>query len=222
MSKVKVTDEIYQVGGGPLTEPEDAAIYLINYEGHAALVDAGCGFSNEQLLANIRSCGTRHEQVELLLITHCHFDHTGGVAALKGLLSCQTVAHQLDSKFLEEGDNMVTAASWYDSNITPFIVDRKLATPRESIQLGNRTIEAIHIPGHSPGSLAFLTESQGLKVLFGQDVHGPLNPSFHSNSMDYKQSLKLLISLDADILCEGHFGIYRGKREVRSFIEQFL
>ena len=222
MSKVKVTDEIYQVGGGPLSEPEDAAVYLINFEGRAALVDAGCGFSNDRLLANIRSCGIRPEQIELLLITHCHFDHTGGVAALKGLLSCRTLAHQLDAKFLEEGDNVVTAANWYDSSIDPFIVDRKIANPRESIQVGERTIEAIHIPGHSPGSLVFLTESQGLKVLFGQDVHGPLNPSFHSNPEDYRQSLKLLISLEADILCEGHFGIYRGKREVKDFIQQFL
>jgi hypothetical protein len=57
MSKVKVTDEIYQVGGGPLTEPEDAAIYLIDFDGHAALVDAGCGYSYESLLANVRACG---------------------------------------------------------------------------------------------------------------------------------------------------------------------
>ena len=38
-----ITGEIDQVGGGQLTAPEDAAIYLINFNGHAALVDAGCG-----------------------------------------------------------------------------------------------------------------------------------------------------------------------------------
>ena len=38
-----ITGEIDQVGGGKLTAPEDAAIYLINFNGHAALVDAGCG-----------------------------------------------------------------------------------------------------------------------------------------------------------------------------------
>jgi len=222
MSKVRVTDEIFQVGGGPLTAPEDAAIYLIHFDGHAALVDAGCGYANESLLANVRACGVRTEQIELLLLTHCHFDHTGGAASLRALLQCQTVAHQLDATFLEIGDNGVTAATWYGSTIEPFVVDRKIAGPRETIQLGARTLEAIHIPGHSPGSLVYLAESQGLQVLFGQDVHGPLDASFHSNRKDYQESLKLLMSLEADILCEGHYGIYRGKREVNQLIRQYL
>jgi glyoxylase-like metal-dependent hydrolase (beta-lactamase superfamily II) len=222
MSKVKVTDEIYQVGGGPLSEPEDAAVYLINFDGHAALVDAGCGFSNDRLLINIRACGVKPEQLELLLITHCHFDHTGGAASLRDLLHCRTVAHQLDAEFLEAGDNVVTAADWYDSTIKPFIVDWKITGPRETIHLGENAIEAIHIPGHTPGSVVYLTESQGLKVLFGQDVHGPLAASFHSNREDYQQSIKLLLTFEADILCEGHYGVYRGKREVKDFIKQFL
>lgn len=222
MSKVKVTDEIFQVGGGPLSEPEDGAVYLINFDGSAALVDAGCGFSNDRLLINVRACGVKPEQIELLLITHCHFDHTGGAASLRDLLHCRTVAHQLDAEFLEAGDNVVSAADWYDSAIKPFIVDWKITGPRETVHLGENPIEAIHIPGHTPGSLVYLTESQGLKVLFGQDVHGPLAASFHSNREDYQQSLKLLLTLEADILCEGHYGIYRGKQEVKDFIKQFL
>jgi len=88
--------------------------------------------------------------------------------------------------------------------------------------LGGRNIEAIHVPGHSPGSVVYLTESEGKKVLFAQDVHGPLDSSFLSNKKDYLKSLKLLLSLEADILCEGHFGIYKGKKEVAKFIESFL
>ena len=222
MGKVKITDEIYQVGGGPLTDPEDAAVYLVNFDGHAALVDAGCGFSNDRLLANVRACGIKPEQTELILITHCHFDHTGGAASLKELLGCRTVAHHLDAEFLETGNNAVTAADWYNSTIKPFIVDWKIAGAREAISLGEKSIEAIHVPGHTPGSLVYLTESQGLKVLFGQDVHGPLAASFRSNREDYQESLKVLTNLEADILCEGHYGIFRGKREVKDFIRQFI
>ena len=40
---MQITGEIHQVGGGELTAPEDAAIYPINFNGQAALVDAGCG-----------------------------------------------------------------------------------------------------------------------------------------------------------------------------------
>jgi len=90
------------------------------------------------------------------------------------------------------------------------------------IHLGDRNIESIHAPGHSPGSVVYLTESERKKVLFAQDVHGPLHSSFLSNHKDYIKSLKRLLSLEADILCEGHFGIYEGKNEVAKFIESFL
>jgi len=132
------------------------------------------------------------------------------------------VAHELDAVFLEEGNSTVTGAAWYGSHIDPTTVDLKLQGDRNDIVLGGRTIEAIHTPGHSPGSLVYLVESEGLRVLFGQDVHGPIHEDLRSNRSDYIRSLKLLLSLNADILCEGHYGIFRGKEEVAEFIESFL
>ncbi|MDM8523457.1 MBL fold metallo-hydrolase [Desulfococcaceae bacterium HSG8] len=219
---MKITDEIFQVGGGRLTSYEDAAIYLISFNGHAAIVDAGCGDSQDKLLKNIRSCGVKPDQIEYLFITHCHYDHTGGAKALKDKLQCRIISHELDAPFLEQGDNRVTAASWYDSVIQSFTVDRKLSGAREKIDLGGRIIEAVHTPGHSPGSVVYLTESDGFRVVFAQDVHGPLDPSLLSDKADYRRSLELLLSLEADILCEGHFGVYRGKDEVKDFIESYI
>ena len=219
---LQITKEIFQVGGSQLTSPEDAAIYLINFDGHAALVDAGCGDAQDRLLANIRSCGVTLEQIEYILITHCHYDHTGGVKALKDLLHCQIVAHELEAPFLEKGDNVVTAANWYGAKIQPFQVDHKISGSQEEIVLGGRIIQAIHTPGHSPGSMVYLTESEGMKVLFGQDVHGPIHPDLKSNAEDYQRSLELMLSLEADILCEGHYGVYKGKKEVADFIKQFM
>jgi glyoxylase-like metal-dependent hydrolase (beta-lactamase superfamily II) len=218
---LQITSEIYQVGGGDLTHGEDAAIYLLNFEGHGALVDAGCGHTIDQVMANIESCGMAPSEIEWILITHCHFDHTGGVKTLKDRLGGKVVGHALDAPFLEQGDNRVTAATWYGSAIQPFTVDRKLSSAREEIQIGDRMVIAVHTPGHSPGSVVYLAESDGLKVLFGQDVHGPLHPSLLSNRADYLRSLALMISLDADILCEGHYGIMKGKRKVREFIHSF-
>jgi glyoxylase-like metal-dependent hydrolase (beta-lactamase superfamily II) len=217
-----ITDEIFQIGGGTLTSFEDAAVYLINFGGHAAVIDSGCGHATEKLLDNIKSCGVNPGNIVYLLLTHCHYDHTGGACALKQATGCRVVAHDLDAVFIEAGDDTVTAASWYSASLTPVTVDRRLTLTREHIVLGDRVIEAVHIPGHSPGSVAYLTESQGLKVLFGQDVHGPLDESLLSNERHYFQSLDLLASLQADILCEGHYGVYMGKEEVERFIRSFL
>jgi glyoxylase-like metal-dependent hydrolase (beta-lactamase superfamily II) len=219
---MKVTKEIFQVGGRGLTSHEDGAIYLIRFEDHGALVDAGCGRSVAKLMRNISSRGVSPEQIEYLLITHCHFDHTGGARALRERLECEVIAHELDARFLEEGDGEVTAASWYGSSMEAFAVDRKLSGTQEDIYLGGRVIKAIHTPGHSPGSVVYLTESEGLRVLFGQDVHGPLHPSLLSNREDYLQSLERLLSLEADILCEGHFGVYEGRKAVEEFIKSYM
>jgi glyoxylase-like metal-dependent hydrolase (beta-lactamase superfamily II) len=219
---MKITSEIFEVGGGRLTSSEDAAIYLIKFGPEAALVDAGCGHATGRLFENIAKCGVDPQEIKYLLITHCHYDHTGGAAAVKKRTGAEIIAHRLDAAFLESGDNTVTAAGWYGEEITPFKVDRKLAGSSEEITLGGRKIEAIHIPGHSPGSVVFLTESDGLKVLFAQDVHGPLDSSFLSNPADYQKSLKTLLDIGADILCEGHFGVYRSKTEAARFIRQFM
>jgi glyoxylase-like metal-dependent hydrolase (beta-lactamase superfamily II) len=218
----RITSEIFQVGGVEYTSPEDAAIYLIHFNGHAALVDAGCGTAIERLHDNIAECGVDPKTIEYLLITHCHFDHTGGAAAVRSHTGCRTVAHALDAPYLEKGDNKVTAAEWYGSRIESFPVDMKLSEPEVEIALGGKTITAIHTPGHSPGSVVYLTQSDGFKVLFGQDVHGPLATALKSNREDYSESLKKLIALNADILCEGHFGIYRGKETIEKFIRSFL
>ncbi len=219
---MKITKEIFQVGGSQLTSPEDAAIYLINFSGHAALVDAGCGEARDRLIANIKACGVKPEQIEYLFLTHCHYDHSGGVKALKDQLHIQIVAHELEALFLEQGDNVVSAANWYGARIHPFHVDLKISGDREKILLGGRFIEVLHTPGHSPGSVVYLAESEGLKILFGQDIHGPIHPDLRSNEEDYQRSLELILSLDADILCEGHYGVYRGKKEVAAFIRRFL
>jgi len=89
---MKITYEIYQVGGSGFSSPEDAAIYLIVFGKHAALVDAGCGRSLDKVINNIKVCGISSRQIDYLLITHCHFDHTGGAEAIKDEFQCQIIA----------------------------------------------------------------------------------------------------------------------------------
>jgi glyoxylase-like metal-dependent hydrolase (beta-lactamase superfamily II) len=132
------------------------------------------------------------------------------------------VAHELDAVFLEEGNSNVTAARWYGTHMEPVKIDIKVEGARQDFTLGALEIAFLHAPGHSPGSSVLTVRSDGRLVLFGQDVHGPLNDVLRSSRSDYIRSLEFLISLDADILCEGHFGVFQGKDTVRRFIESFL
>jgi glyoxylase-like metal-dependent hydrolase (beta-lactamase superfamily II) len=101
-------------------------------------------------------------------------------------------------------------------------IDYKIEGPKKKFKIGQGEILAYHCPGHSPGSLVYLAEIENQKVLFGQDVHGPLDPSLLSNREDYIRSLKFMTTLNADILCEGHFGVYRGTENIEKFIRSFM
>jgi len=59
-------------------------------------------------------------------------------------------------------------------------------------------------------------------VLFGQDIHGPFHPDFGSDIEAWRSSMGRLLDLDADVLCEGHFGIYSPADAVRAYINGYL
>lgn len=219
---MEIVQNLWQVGGGDLTSPEDAAIYLMKSGEQAALIDAGCGNGHERLVENISSVLAVDIAITYLFLTHCHYDHVGGAAALKEQYGCKIVAHHLDAAYLEAGDSQATAASWYGTKMQPLAIDHKIKGHKEIFKVGQREVFAYHCPGHSPGSLVYWIEIENQKILFGQDVHGPLDPSLLSNREDYIRSLKFMLELKADILCEGHFGIYRGSDNINKFIRSFL
>ena len=219
---MEIMENLWQVGGAEYTSVEDAAIYLIRFGEKAALIDAGCGGAHDHLVNNIAEVLPPGVEIEYLFLTHCHYDHTGGAEGVRNQYGCKIVAHELDADYLEAGDSTLTAATWYGARMKPLIIDYKVKDVKQSFQIGNGKLTAYHCPGHSPGSLVYLTELGSRRILFGQDVHGPLDASFLSDPDDYKRSLNFLKQLQADVLCEGHFGIYQGKEEVDRFIRSYL
>jgi glyoxylase-like metal-dependent hydrolase (beta-lactamase superfamily II) len=104
----------------------------------------------------------------------------------------------------------------------PMRIDDKITAVRETIAEGSGEVTAHRCPVRSPGSLVYTAGLAGQTVLFGQDVHGPLHPFLLSDRSQYRDSLKFLLNLEADILCEGHFGVYKGRENVQNFIRQYL
>jgi glyoxylase-like metal-dependent hydrolase (beta-lactamase superfamily II) len=219
---MQVSENVWQVGGPGLTAPEDAAIYLLRFGDAAALIDAGCGRGIRKLCTEVARVIPGQVPVSHLVLTHCHFDHTGGADQVRKRFGCKVVAHQLDAVFLERGDSQVTAAAWYGERMTPLQVDHKIEGVKETMAVGSGEITAFHCPGHSPGSVVYVADMDSQRILFGQDIHGPLHPDLLSDRSDYLHSLGSILELNADILCEGHFGVFRGRREIRRFIEAYM
>lgn len=217
MKPHEVIKDIFIVGGPDITDGRDGCIYLLNFD-ELILIDTGAGWSVDDIIKNIELFGFDCKSLSKIILTHCHIDHIGGVPKIKKRFGSKIYIHELDAPPLENGDPVLTAATWYQTSFPPTSVDVKFKLPQEVLVMGEQKIICLHTPGHTPGSICIYLDRDGKRVLFAQDLHGPLLEEFGSNLGDWDRSTKKLLDLDADILCEGHFGIYKTKKEVKDYI----
>ncbi|HCX02451.1 MAG TPA: Zn-dependent hydrolase [Syntrophaceae bacterium] len=213
---------VYLIGGPNVTGADDAAVYLIDFGSDLVLIDAGAGGSASQLVRNIEMLGLNPALVSHVILTHCHIDHIGSAPFFREKYKAKIIIHELDAKALETGDSVRTAANWYGTTFPPTKIDRKLTGAQETLKFGSEELHCLHTPGHTPGSIAVYLDRSGQRVLFGQDIHGPFHKAFGSDIEAWKKSMQTLLALEADILCEGHFGIFQPKNKARAYIERYL
>jgi glyoxylase-like metal-dependent hydrolase (beta-lactamase superfamily II) len=216
----RLASGVFMVGGPDLTDPRDCLCYLVNGQQARVLIDCGAGPSAHAILelavAAVDKAPTH------LLLTHAHIDHAGGAAEIKRRTGCKVIIHAGDAQVLAGGDVKRSAADWYGLALEPLEADEVLRGDGAIALSDQEKLHIVHTPGHTPGSLAAWCLADGLKVLFGQDVHGPFAPAFGSNLDQWRDSMQRLLDLEADVLAEGHFGVFRPADEVRAFIEEQL
>lgn len=213
---------IYLVGGPEISHAEDATSFLIDFSGELVLIDCGAGRSIGRILRNVEQVGLDPAAISTLILTHNHIDHIGAAPELRERLGCRVLIHDLDADAVELGDPVRTAADLYGINFPPTPVDRRLKGEEEILHFGGEILHCLHIPGHTPGSIAVWLDRDGKRVLFGQDIHGPFLPAFDSDIGQWRDSMEKLLILKADILCEGHFGIFQPGDSVEAYIRRYL
>ncbi|MHA1785435.1 MAG: MBL fold metallo-hydrolase [Candidatus Helarchaeota archaeon] len=216
----KIYEDIYCIGGDGISSAGDCLIYLLDADEELILIDVG-STNPKRILNNVEKIGFDYKRIKSIIITHCHIDHIGNLYEMKNILNAKIYAHKLDSEVLENGGER-TADYFYGIRYKPVKIDVILEKPLETIQIGNKEINFLHIPGHTPGGIAPYIDIKEKRVLFSQDTHGPLFPSLGSDKKQFLKSLKKMQKLNADILCEGHFGVYKGKEVVFNYIQQYI
>lgn len=217
MRPSEIVKDIFIVGGPDITDGRDGCVYLLNF-GELILIDTGAGWSVDKIINNVQRLGLDCKDLSRILLTHCHIDHIGGTPEIKRRFGSKIYIHKLDAPPLENGDPILTAANWYQTTFPPTPVDVKFNLQEKTLKIGDQKVICIHTPGHTRGSICIYLDKDGKRILFGQDLHGPILEEFGSNLEDYGRSTKKLLDLDADILCEGHFGTYKTKKEVKDYI----
>lgn len=181
-------------------------------------MDAGVDPSADGIIQNIDFLGIKPTHI---ILTHAHVDHIGGAQALKEQYGSQVIAHIRDAGVMERYDPIRSAAGYYGIRYPPIAVDKKIQGDNQLVVDGLK-FGILEIPGHTPGSIAVHCTLKNSKVLFGQDIHGPFNPVWGSDRELHSRSLSRLLELNADILCEGHFGVIKPATRVREYIVGYL
>ena len=222
-SHKNIWKNVYQIGGSGYSDGSDCGIFIVDIGNrNSVLIDSGAGGSFRRLVENMVSAGLEPKLLKALILTHCHIDHIGSAASFKEQYGCKVIAHEADIEAIEGRDDIKTAAKWYGVKYAPVKVDDVIRGTRDRKRIGDVEFNFLHTPGHTPGSISVYCDISGKRVLFGQDIHGPFDASFGSNIEDWKISMKKLIGLKADILCEGHFGIFQPGDAVIRYIEDYL
>jgi glyoxylase-like metal-dependent hydrolase (beta-lactamase superfamily II) len=133
--------------------------------GEAAIIDAGCMNDGEKRILKMYFDENKLT-LKRVLNTHLHLDHQFGNKWVFETFGVKPEACQADEFLL---DNVVNQAKMFGLpwNESPQTLGRYIQE-NEEIKIGNISFKAIHAPGHSPGSMVFYAENEG--VMFAGDV----------------------------------------------------
>jgi len=213
----EIVNDIYHIGDS------GCSVYLVESHSEDGLILIDCGMSLK-MIKSIEKINLNPMDIKHAIISHFHIDHIAACFDLKQFnKKVNFYAHELDADAIEEeGHDKETAAKWYGVSYKPVKLTKRLKGNLEILSFGIYDFQCIHTPGHTPGSISILLQTkENKKILFGQDLHGPIIPGV-SNYEDYQNSLRKLLDLKADILCEGHFGIFQPASEVQRYIKQYI
>lgn len=221
---MNLTPHIHLVGSGgmgfDLTDSHDCHVYLVDGGREAALIDAGAGYSADEILDQARAARVESERIRFLLLTHGHADHAGGARALCERLPHLTViASPQVAEWLRAGDeraislDMGKKAGFYpeDYRFDPCPVAREVHEG-ETVMVGDVRLEVIETPGHSRGHVCFRGAIDGRMTLFAGDLifYGgqiSLQNIWDCEIPAYAGSMKKLDGAGIDVLLPGHLAV---------------
>ncbi|MDC0175309.1 MBL fold metallo-hydrolase [Planctomycetaceae bacterium] len=192
--------------------------YVVDTSDGLVLVDSGVEPDCQLLLSQVDELGLDVRRLKKILLTHAHVDHVQGAMYLRRLTGARVFAGRADCDSLRAGGPASALFSTYEMpgvELHTTEIDVEL-DGGEVITSGDCRFEVIATPGHTPGSLCFVLQSNGQRVLFSGDtvssITGDLGtdatrvaPRYRADAGDYLATLKKLKALPPpDLLFPGH------------------
>jgi hydroxyacylglutathione hydrolase len=163
-----------------------------------SLVDTGVKGSEQSIFGELRNAGREPGGITTVILTHSHPDHIGAAQAIQKSTGCSIAAHQLERAWIEdtvlqEKERPVPGFSSLVGG--PVKVDRVLADG-DIIAVGKeRSIEVIHTPGHSRGSISLLLHPE-MALFSGDAIPVPGDLPVYDNPDESAASIERLMNIE--------------------------
>ncbi|QNP54006.1 metallo-beta-lactamase [Hymenobacter qilianensis] len=195
------------------------------------MIDGGYPGSAPMILKSIATLGFAIKDVKILLNSHAHLDHAGGLAALQQASGAQLWVSEADADMMASGG--ASNRNMAPVNLLVYLGLLKYPSPRidhqfqdgEQIRLGPIQLTAHLTPGHTPGCTTWsFPVRDGNRELLAVNVGGltlPMPASLFDWSydavtkQDFEQTFKTLRSLPADIYLTPHARAFSLKRKLQ-------
>jgi len=173
------------------------------YDGNAYLVDESIlidvGMDAVSIIAQLEEYISPGE-LETIILTHCHYDHSGGAGEVASVFGAKIAIHEDDAALL--GSAHASVSSMFGEKPPSIIPDILL---KGGEILGG--LEVIHTPGHTPGSICLYNTDSG--ILFSGDTVFPdggfgRTDLYGGNTHKLIESIRKLSLLDVNIMYPGH------------------
>ncbi len=215
----RVEGPLYYVGTVNLT-----SLLITTPAGHV-LIDGGLEETAPIIIENIRKLGFRIEDVRILLCTHAHLDHAGGLARLKAASGARVYAGAADVELLARGGRGDFAFG--DGSPFPAVKADVGVHDGDEVALGDVRFRAVATPGHTRGcttwTFSLKTDGRERRVVMVGGTSAPGyrlidNPNYPGIVADYEATFRKLRSLDSDVAFQGHENLDAERLARRPFV----
>jgi glyoxylase-like metal-dependent hydrolase (beta-lactamase superfamily II) len=205
-----------------------SAAYVVETSDGLILVDSGLDRNAAQVKAQMAALKLDWRKIRAILLTHVHGDHSGGAEFLRRATGAKVYAGAGDANVLHAGaPRAAFFSTFYMGSQVPHPTTVDVALQgNETLTFGDVRVRVLAMPGHTPGSVCYLAERDGRRLLFGGDVilmlrgdepprnelRKPLGtysaylaPCYRGNARDFLASLRRLRELPVpDLVLPGH------------------
>jgi metallo-beta-lactamase class B len=222
----RVFGNTYYVGTAGLS-----SVLVVGNRG-AVLIDGGLSQSAALIAANVRKLGFRLEDIRVIVSSHAHYDHVGGIAALQRASGATVMASPDGKRALEGGqptDDDPQVGFGPASTGFPAVREVQALSDRQAVRVGDVTLTAHFTPGHTPGGTSWSWRScEGdncRDVVYADSLTAISAPGFRYSDGPvaggrierFRSSIARITELPCDILLAPHPGFLNmdGKLEAR-------